>query len=74
MSETTKEWMIGQNKDIWGRGVNDSWYLGHDMDIFAKLVMKGEFPNQGWHGLLRAKEKDATGCDGKNLLLLEFEM
>jgi hypothetical protein len=47
MGEIAKEWMIGQNTDFWDKCVYDSQYLGHDMDIFAKVVMKGEFPNQG---------------------------
>jgi hypothetical protein len=75
MGETAKEWMIGQNTYFWDRCIGDSQYLGHDMDIFANMVMKWEFPNQGWHGLLWAKEKDTTSCDGKNLFYqLKFEM
>jgi hypothetical protein len=75
MCETTKGCRIGQNTEVLDKGFSDSWNFGHDKDIFEKLLMKEEFPNQGQHGMLWAKEKDATGCDGKNIFyLLEFEM
>jgi hypothetical protein len=57
MSETSKELMIGQNRNIWDTGVSDSQYLGHDRDIFANMVMKRRCPNQGTNGLLCAKKK-----------------
>jgi len=67
--------MIGQNVDIWDKSVGDSRYLGHDINIFANMVMKGEFPNQGRYGLLWPKEKYVIEGDEMNLLyLLELEM
>jgi hypothetical protein len=47
MGEIENEWMIGQNTYMWDRGGSDSWYLGHDMDIFVNMAMKWEHTNKG---------------------------
>jgi len=60
--------MICQNENCWDKCIDDSQNLEYDVDIF--LNMKGEYPNQGKHGLLCAKEKDAIVCQGKNFTLL----
>jgi hypothetical protein len=65
MGENAKGWMIGQNMNIWDMGASDIQHLGHNRDIITNMVMKGEFPNQGLHGLLCAKEKDTINYDGK---------
>jgi hypothetical protein len=64
------KWMTCQNTYFGDRGVNDNRYWGHGRNIFANMVMKGECPNQGRHGLLCAQEKRYDQLRWKNCMLL----
>jgi len=49
--------------------------LVYGRDKFVEMVMRVYFPNQGKHGLLCAKKKNAIDYDGKNLFyLLKLEI